>query len=57
MNKTKKLIEEAILFSIDSIRADIATSVDADENKTNAESIKLLAEAYDLVHRGKREDF
>ena len=53
MNKTKKLIEQAILFAIASIKEDITNSADADENKTSAEAIKLLAEAYDIVHRGK----
>ena len=53
MNKVKKLIEESILFAIASIKEDITTSANADENKTNAESIKALAEAYDIVHRGK----
>lgn len=53
MNKTKKLIEESILLAIDSLKDDIIRNADADENKTSAEAIKLLAEAYDIVHRGK----
>lgn len=56
MNKTKKMIEEAILFSIASIREDITNTTDIDENKPRAEAIKTLAEAYDIVHRGKRGD-
>lgn len=54
MNKTKKLIEEAILLSIASIKEDITGHYDIDENKTRAEAIKNLAEAYDIVHRGKK---
>ena len=56
MNKTKKLIEESILFSIASIREEITESSYSDENKTRAEAIKVLAEAYDIVHRGKKGD-
>lgn len=54
MNKTKKMIEQAILFAITSIEEDITTTADEHENATNALSIKTLAEAYDIVHRGKR---
>ena len=53
MNKTKKLIEESILLAISSIKENIDITADADEAKTNAEAIKALAEAYDIVHRGK----
>lgn len=54
MNKTKKLTEEAILLSIASIKEDITNTSDIDENKPRAETIKTLAEAYDIVHRGKK---
>lgn len=54
MNKTKKMIEQAILFAITSIEEDITTTADENENAINAQSIKTLAEAYDIVHRGKR---
>lgn len=56
MKKTKKLIEEAILFAIASIKEDITESSYSDENKTRAEAIKTLAEAYDIIHRGKKGD-
>ena len=56
MNKTKKLIEKSILFAIDSIKNDIIITADDVENKNRAEAIKLLAEAYDIVHRGKKVD-
>jgi hypothetical protein len=56
MNKTKKLIEESILLAIDSLKDDIIRNPDVDETKTSAEAIKLLAEAYDIVHRGKKGD-
>lgn len=54
MKKTKKLIEQSILLAIDSVSEDIQRTVCEEENKSRAESIKLLAEAYDIVHRGKK---
>lgn len=56
MNKTKKMIEESILFAIESIKEDITNTSDIEENKPRAEAIKTLAEAYDIVHRGKKGD-
>ena len=56
MNKTKKLIEESILLAIDSIKEDITNTTDIEENKPRAEAIKALAEAYNIVHRGKKGD-
>ena len=56
MNKTKKLIKETIMLAIDSIKEDITNTADDVENKNRAEAIKLLAEAYDIVHRGKKGD-
>ena len=56
MNKTKKLIETAIMAAIDSITEDITETVDDEKNKRRAEAIKMLAEAYDIVHRGKKGD-
>ena len=53
MTKTQKQIEKAIASAMESISADIRMSNDTDENKLRAEAIKLLAEAYDTVHRGK----
>ena len=57
MNKTKRLIEESILFSIESIKEDITSTSDIEENKQRAAAIKALAEAYSIVHRGKKVDF
>lgn len=57
MNKTKKLIEQSILLAIDSIREDITNITDIEENKPRAEAIKTLAEAYDIVHRGKQGEY
>lgn len=54
MNKTKKLIEETILFSMESVKEGIIGNYDEKEIKSLAESVKLLAEAYDIVHRGKK---
>lgn len=56
MNKTKKLIEQSILLAIDSIKEDIEVTADDVENKNRAEAIKMLAEAYDIVHRGRKVD-
>lgn len=56
MKKTKKMIEASIMLAIDSISEDIQRSACEEENKIRAESIKLLAEAYDIVHRGKKVD-
>ena len=52
--KTKHLIEESIMLAIDSISEDIQRTSDEAANKIRAESIKMLAEAYDIVHRGKK---
>ena len=52
--KTKHMIEESIMFAIDSISEDIQKNYHKEENKVRAEAIKMLAEAYDIVHRGKR---
>ncbi len=51
---TKKLIEESILLAIDSLSENIQRSSMEEENAINAHSIKALAEAYYLVHRGKK---
>lgn len=51
---TKHLIEESILLAIDSISEDIQKTTYHEENKIRAETIKMLAEAYDIVHRGKK---
>lgn len=55
--KTKKDIEDAINLAIFSISEDIQKTTDQDKNKIRAEAIKTLAEAYDIVHRGKRGDY
>ena len=57
MNRTKKLIEESILLAIESIKEDITHCADIEQNKPRAEAIKALAEAYDIVHRGKKGEF
>lgn len=54
MKKTKKLIEASILLAIDALSERIARCPLEDENRMNASSIKQLAEAYDIVHRGKK---
>lgn len=55
MKKSKKLIEQSIMLAIDSISEEIQKNTFGDgHNKINAEAIKLLAEAYDIVHRGKK---
>lgn len=52
----KRLIEESIMLAIDSISEDIQRTADDAENKNRAEAIKTLAEAYDIVHRGKKSN-
>ena len=54
MNKTKKLIEESIMLAIEDLSREIRSSVNEEENNLDAQSIKILAEAYDIVHRGKK---
>ena len=51
--QTKHSIEDAINLAIFSISEDIQRTTNEDENKIRAEAIKTLAEAYDIVHRGK----
>lgn len=57
MNKTKKQIEEAIYAAIYSVTEDIARTCDATEIESYAASVRVLAEAYDIVHRGKKGGF
>ena len=57
MNKTKKMIEASIMLAIDALSERIQEGILEDENCINAQSIKILAEAYDIVHRGKKVDY
>lgn len=50
----KRMIEESIVFAVDSLSERIQRSGNEEKNKIDAESIKILAEAYDIVHRGKK---
>lgn len=47
--KEKKLIRESILFSIEALKDDLTGDRDQDANKTRAEAIKILTEAYKNV--------
>lgn len=49
----KRSIEDSINLAIFSISEEIQRTADEEEIKPYAESIKILAEAYDIVHRGK----
>lgn len=51
---TKALIEESIMLAIDSLSNNIQSSINEENNHIDAQSVKLLAEAYDIVHRGKK---
>ena len=51
---TEQTIEDSINLAIFSISEDIQRTTDEAENKIRAEAIKTLAEAYDIVHRGKK---
>lgn len=55
--KTRKLIESAIMLAIDKLKENIEAKDDEYAVLANAKAIKVLAEAYDIVHRGKREDY
>lgn len=46
MDKTKKLIKQALLFAIDSIKDDITRDSDATNNRMRAAAIAELAQAY-----------
>lgn len=56
MKTIKKMIEWDIMLAINELSSKIQKSLscDQEENHLNSESIKLLAEAYDIVHRGKK---
>ena len=56
MNKRKKMIEECIMTAIADLSNRICRNTNEDENAISANSIKVLSEAYDIVHRGKRGD-
>lgn len=54
--KNKKFVQEAILLAINSVSEDIQTCSNEEANKTRAETIKTLAEAYATVSgKGKRK--
>ena len=54
MKSTRKMIEQSILFAIAKLSNDIQTTEhDAETRFVDAQTIKELAEAYDLVHYGK----
>lgn len=50
----KRMIEESIMFAVDALSERIQQTGNEEENKIDAESIKILSEAYDIVHRGKK---
>ena len=52
--KTKHLIEESIMLAIDSLSEGIQGSISEEDNAIDANSIKVLAEAYNIVHLGKK---
>lgn len=53
MNENGKLIKESIVLAIDAIKDDICEGRDPDNNKTRAEAIKALTEAYKNINRRK----
>lgn len=46
INKTKKLVREAIFYAIDSIKEDICRDPSPEANNTRAEAIEKLAKAW-----------
>lgn len=55
MKTTRKMIEQSILFAIDKLSTRIQNTENAELSFIDAQTIKELAEAYDLVHYGKCE--
>ena len=51
MNKTKKLICEAVLLAIEELKANLEATALKEDVKANANAIKTLAEAYEIVKR------
>ena len=56
MKRTKKMIEASIMLAIDALSERIQKGFLEDENRMDAQTLKMLAEAYDIVHRGKKVD-
>ena len=50
--ETRVLIEQSILFAIDALTQDIKENKSKDKRK-DAQAVMILAEAFDIVHRGK----
>ena len=55
--KVKKLIEQSILFAIEKLSQDIRDGESCDYSEQDAKAIKVLSEAYDIIHRGKAGDY
>lgn len=55
MNKIEKLMAESILFAIDGLSKDMRENTDISVVCEEAVAIKRLAEAYDIIKRGKEE--
>lgn len=53
MSKSSELIKESIVLAVDAIKDDICEDRDPDNNKTRAEAIKALTEAYKNINRRK----
>ena len=54
MNKTKKLIEESLLLSIEAISNDIQQGIlDYNDILNKSKAIKELVQSYSIVHRGR----
>ena len=57
MNKTKKLIEESLLLSIEAISNDIQQGcLDSNDILNKTKAIRELVESYDTVIRGRYLD-
>lgn len=50
-DKNTKLVQQAIMFAINSVSEDIQKCTYADDNFRRAETIKILAEAYREVSK------
>ena len=52
-DKNTKLVQEAIIFAINSISEDIQKDCDINDNSRRAATIKILAEAYREVSKNE----
>lgn len=50
--KNEDIIKSSLVLAIDKLTTDIKSSVNTECNKERAETIKILAQAYDIIQSG-----